>query len=79
MNYLIVPLSAGLTSEYSENWYVVAKHLIQPAPYYLSHFSALAGGIVEVARGFSELHASRYVASAPRPTRVLDRVDASFK
>ena len=39
--YLIVPLSAGLTSEYSENWYVVAKHLIQPAPYYLSHFSAL--------------------------------------
>ena len=39
--YLIVPLSAGLTSEYSENWYIVAKHLIQPAPYYLSHFSAL--------------------------------------
>ena len=39
--YLIVPLSAGEASEYSENWYVVAKHLIEPAPYYLSHFSAL--------------------------------------
>lgn len=39
--YLIVPLSAGEASEYSENWYVVAKHLIHPAPYYLSHFSAL--------------------------------------
>lgn len=39
--YLIVPLSAGEAAEYSENWYIVAKHLIQPAPYYLSHFSAL--------------------------------------
>lgn len=39
--YLIVPLSAGEASEYSENWYIVAKHLIEPAPYYLSHFSAL--------------------------------------
>jgi predicted transcriptional regulator of viral defense system len=39
--YLIVPLSAGEASEHSENWYIVAKHLIQPAPYYLSHFSAL--------------------------------------
>jgi len=39
--YLIVPLSAGETSEYMENWYVIARHLIQPAPYYLSHFSAL--------------------------------------
>ncbi|MBK5211865.1 MAG: type IV toxin-antitoxin system AbiEi family antitoxin domain-containing protein [Coriobacteriia bacterium] len=39
--YLIVPLSAGEAGEYSENWYVVAKHLIEPADYYLSHFSAL--------------------------------------
>lgn len=39
--YLIVPLSAGEDAEYSENWFVVAKHLIDPAPYYLSHFSAL--------------------------------------
>ncbi len=39
--YLIVPLSAGEEAEYSENWYVVARHLIQPAPYYLSYFSAL--------------------------------------
>jgi predicted transcriptional regulator of viral defense system len=39
--YLIVPLSAGDEAEYSENWFVVAKHLIDPEPYYLSHFSAL--------------------------------------
>lgn len=39
--YLIVPLSAGEEAEYSENWFVVAKHLIEPADYYLSHFSAL--------------------------------------
>ncbi len=39
--YLIVPLSAGENAEFSENWYVVAKHLIEPNPYYLSHYSAL--------------------------------------
>lgn len=39
--YLIVPLSAGMDAEHSENWYVVAKHLIEPAEYYLSHYSAL--------------------------------------
>ncbi len=39
--YLIVPLSAGEESEYSENWYVVAKNLIEPNQYYLSHYSAL--------------------------------------
>lgn len=40
-HYLIVPLSAGDKAEFSENWYVVAKHLIKPNPYYLSHYSAL--------------------------------------
>jgi predicted transcriptional regulator of viral defense system len=39
--YLIVPLSAGENAEFSENWYVVAKHLIEPNLYYLSHYSAL--------------------------------------
>ncbi len=39
--YLIVPLSAGENAEFSENWYVVAKYLIKPNPYYLSHYSAL--------------------------------------
>lgn len=39
--YLIVPLSAGENAEYSENWYIIAKHLIEPNPYYLSHYSAL--------------------------------------
>ncbi|KPL05567.1 MAG: hypothetical protein AMJ73_00075 [candidate division Zixibacteria bacterium SM1_73] len=39
--YLIVPLSAGEKAEFSENWYVIAKHLIEPNIYYLSHYSAL--------------------------------------
>ncbi len=39
--YLIVPLSAGEKAEHSENWYVVAKHIIEPNLYYLSHYSAL--------------------------------------
>ncbi len=34
--YLIVPLSAGEKAEFTENWYVIAKHLIEPNPYYLS-------------------------------------------
>src|SRR3990170_1677699 len=40
-HYLIVPLSAGEKAEFSENWYIVAKHLIEQNPYYLSHYSAL--------------------------------------
>lgn len=40
-HYLIVPLSAGEQAEFSENWYVIAKYLIEPNPYYLSHYSAL--------------------------------------
>jgi len=39
--YLIVPLSAGEEGEFSENWYVIAKNLIEPAEYYLSYYSAL--------------------------------------
>lgn len=39
--YLIVPLSAGEKAEYSENWYVIAKNLIEPLPYYISYYSAL--------------------------------------
>lgn len=39
--YLIVPLSAGEEAEQSENWYVIAKNLIEPLPYYVSHYSAL--------------------------------------
>ncbi len=39
--YLIVPLSAGEKAEHSENWYVIAKNLIEPLPYYVSHYSAL--------------------------------------
>ena len=39
--YLIVPLSAGEKAEHTENWYVIAKSLIEPGHYYISHNSAL--------------------------------------
>ena len=39
--YLIVPMSAGHEAEYSEDWFVVARALIEPADYYLSHYTAL--------------------------------------
>lgn len=39
--YLVVPLSAGEKAEVSENWHVIAKYLVQPHPYYLSHYSAM--------------------------------------
>lgn len=39
--YLIVPLSAGEKAEFTEDWFVVGKHLIEPAPYYFSHYGAL--------------------------------------
>lgn len=39
--YLIVPLSAGAAAEHTENWHVLAKSLIEPKPYYISHNSAL--------------------------------------
>ncbi len=39
--YLIVPLSAGPEGEHSENWHLIARYLIEPASYYISHYSAL--------------------------------------
>ena len=39
--YLIVPFEAGEEGEHTENWFVIAKNLIEPKPYYLSHYSAL--------------------------------------
>jgi predicted transcriptional regulator of viral defense system len=39
--FLIVTLSAGEEGEFSENWFVVAGKLIEPALYYISHYSAL--------------------------------------
>jgi predicted transcriptional regulator of viral defense system len=39
--FLIVPFSAGQDGEHSENWYIIAKNLIDPFPYYISHYNAL--------------------------------------
>lgn len=39
--YLIVPFEAGAEGEHTENWFVIAKNLIESKPYYISHYSAL--------------------------------------
>ena len=39
--YLIVPFEAAATGEHTENWFVIAKNLIEAKPYYISYFSAL--------------------------------------
>jgi predicted transcriptional regulator of viral defense system len=39
--FLIIPFSAGQDGEHSENWYLIAKNLIEPFPYYISYYSAL--------------------------------------
>lgn len=39
--YLILPLEAGTSSDYMENWYVVAQELIKPHAYFISHYSAM--------------------------------------
>ena len=38
--FLIIPL--GADKDYLENWYVIAKELIMPHHYYVSHYSAMA-------------------------------------
>ncbi len=39
--YLIIPFEAGEEGEHTENWFVIAKNLIEPKPYFISHYSAL--------------------------------------
>lgn len=39
--YLIVPFEAAETGEHTENWFVIAKNLIEAKPYYISYYSAL--------------------------------------
>jgi len=39
--YLIVPFEAAETGEHTENWFRIAKNLIEPKPYYISYYSAL--------------------------------------
>ena len=40
--YLIIPLSAGVEAEFTEDWFVIGKHLLEPTSYYFSHYSALS-------------------------------------
>jgi len=39
--YLIVPLEIEKSKEYLENWYIVARELVRPHEYYISHYSAM--------------------------------------
>lgn len=39
--YLILPLEAGRDTFYMANWYVIARELIRPHPYFISYYSAL--------------------------------------
>ncbi len=39
--YLIVPLEAGLESIPMANRYVIAREVLDPQPYYISHYSAM--------------------------------------
>jgi predicted transcriptional regulator of viral defense system len=40
--YMVMPQEAGSASTYIENHYVVARELVSPRQYYLSHYSAMA-------------------------------------
>jgi len=70
--YLVVPLSAGESAEYSENWYVVARYLVEPRPYYLSHYSAL-----DIHKMTTQPLHSVFVTSPVR-RRNVDTLGASF-
>ncbi len=71
--YLIVPLSAGPESEYSENWHLIARHIIAPAPYYISHYSAL-----ELHEMVTQPLFTVYVSS-PKRKAVKKALGATFK
>lgn len=70
--YLMVPLSAGEKAEVSENWYVIAKYLIQPHPYYISHYSAM-----EIHRMTTQ-PLSRVLISTPQRKKDISALGALF-
>ena len=71
--YLVVPMSAGEGAEFSESWYVVAKYLIEPKRYFLSHYSAM------------EIHnmtthpISTVFISTPHKKRKIESLGATFQ
>lgn len=40
--YAIVPLESGMDDFNSYNWFVIARELISPGDYYISHYSAMS-------------------------------------
>lgn len=71
--YLVVPMSAGVGAEVSESWYVVARYLIEPKRYFLSHYTAM------------ELHnmttqpISTVFISTPHKKREIKSLGATFR
>jgi predicted transcriptional regulator of viral defense system len=71
--YLIVPLSAGPEGEHSENWYVIARNLIEPYEYYISHISALEVHDATIQPGYN------IYISTPKRKRHKEVLGATFK
>jgi len=71
--YLIVPLSAGEKGEHTENWYLIAKNLVNPSTYYISYFSALEIHEITTQPIF------RIYISTPNRKRPKDILGANFQ
>lgn len=41
-SYVILPLETGMENFNPYNWFVIARELIQPEPYYISYYSAMS-------------------------------------
>jgi predicted transcriptional regulator of viral defense system len=71
--YLVVPLSAGEEAEVSESWFVVAKYLIEPRLYFLSHYSAM-----EI-HNMTTQPISTVFISTPHKKREIKSLGATFR
>ncbi len=71
--YVIVPMSAGEGAEVSESWYVVAKYLIEPKRYFLSHYSAM-----EI-HNMTTQPISTVFISTPHKKREIESLGATFR
>lgn len=71
--YLVVPLSAGEEAEVSESWFVVAKYLIEPRRYFLSHYSAM-----EIHNMTTQPISSVFI-STPQKKREIKSLGATFR
>ena len=71
--YIVVPLSAGAEAAVSESWYVIAKYLSEPRPYFLSHYTAMA------IHNMTTQPVSTVFISMPHKKRAIAALGASFR